>query len=88
MVGVIGFPPTDAARCDHQIVAAERPSRCPECDGSDIIQDDDVLDTWFSSGLWPNFDARMARRYAGTSSLLPDQPVADGFDIIFFWSRG
>ncbi len=79
------IPAYRCARCDHLIVAAERPSRCPECDGSDIVQDDDVLDTWFSSGLWPMStlgwpdDTAELRRYYPTSLLLT------GFDIIFFW---
>ncbi|MFZ0247404.1 valine--tRNA ligase [Candidatus Binatus sp.] len=79
------IPAYRCARCDHLIVAAERPSRCPECDGSDIVQDDDVLDTWFSSGLWPMStlgwpdDTPELRRYYPTSLLLT------GFDIIFFW---
>jgi valyl-tRNA synthetase len=79
------IPAYRCARCDHLIVAAERPSRCPECDGSDLIQDDDVLDTWFSSGLWPIStlgwpdDTPELRRYYPTSLLLT------GFDIIFFW---
>ena len=79
------IPAYRCARCDHLIVAAERPSRCPECDGSDIIQDEDVLDTWFSSGLWPMStlgwpdDTPDFARYYPTSLLLT------GFDIIFFW---
>ncbi len=79
------IPAYRCARCEHLIVAAERPARCPECDGSDIIQDDDVLDTWFSSGLWPMStlgwpdDTPELRRYYPTSLLLT------GFDIIFFW---
>ena len=79
------IPAYRCVRCDHLIVAAERPSRCPECDGSDIVQDDDVLDTWFSSGLWPIStlgwpdDTPELRRYYPTSLLLT------GFDIIFFW---
>jgi valyl-tRNA synthetase len=79
------IPAYRCARCGHLIVAAERPSRCAECDGSDLIQDDDVLDTWFSSGLWPMStlgwpdDTPELRRYYPTSLLLT------GFDIIFFW---
>ncbi|MGB8411949.1 MAG: valine--tRNA ligase [Candidatus Binatus sp.] len=79
------IPAYRCARCEHLIVAAERPSRCPQCEGSDIIQDDDVLDTWFSSGLWPMStlgwpdDTPELRRYYPTSLLLT------GFDIIFFW---
>jgi valyl-tRNA synthetase len=67
------------------IVAEERPSSCPKCGGADLRQDDDVLDTWFSSGLWPFStlgwpDATPElKRYYPTSLLLT------GFDIIFFW---
>ncbi len=79
------IPAYRCVRCDRLVVALERPARCPECDGSDIIQDDDVLDTWFSSGLWPFStmgwpdDTPELRRYYPTSLLLT------GFDIIFFW---
>ena len=79
------IPAYRCARCDHLVVAAERPSRCGECDGSDLIQDEDVLDTWFSSGLWPMStlgwpdDTPDFERYYPTSLLLT------GFDIIFFW---
>jgi valyl-tRNA synthetase len=67
------------------IVAEERPSACPKCSGADLRQDEDVLDTWFSSGLWPFStlgwpDATPElKRYYPTSLLLT------GFDIIFFW---
>ncbi len=79
------IPAYRCVRCDHLVVAMERPARCPECAGSDIVQDDDVLDTWFSSGLWPIStlgwpdDTPELRRYYPTSLLLT------GFDIIFFW---
>ena len=79
------IPAYRCVRCDHLVVTMERPQRCPECDGSDIVQDDDVLDTWFSSGLWPLStlgwpdDTPELRRYYPTSLLLT------GFDIIFFW---
>ncbi len=72
-------------RCDHITVAATRPPKCEECGGTDIVQDEDVLDTWFSSGLWPFStlgwpdDTPELRRYYPTSLLIT------GFDIIFFW---
>ena len=67
------------------IVAEKRPTACPQCGGADLRQDEDVLDTWFSSGLWPFStlgwpDATPElKRYYPTSLLLT------GFDIIFFW---
>ncbi|HXG50776.1 MAG TPA: valine--tRNA ligase [candidate division Zixibacteria bacterium] len=67
------------------IVARLAPSACPRCGGSELIQDPDVLDTWFSSALWPFStlgwpqDTEDFRRYYPTSALVT------GFDILFFW---
>jgi valyl-tRNA synthetase len=67
------------------IVAEERPAACPKCGNVDLRQDEDVLDTWFSSGLWPFStlgwpdDTPEMRRYYPTTLLVT------GFDIIFFW---
>ncbi|MHB8383214.1 MAG: class I tRNA ligase family protein, partial [Candidatus Binataceae bacterium] len=79
------IPAYRCERCNHFTVAAERPQKCEECGGTDIIQDEDVLDTWFSSGLWPFStlgwpeDSPELRKYYPTSLLIT------GFDIIFFW---
>ena len=72
-------------RCDHLIVAAERPSQCQECDGSDLVQDDDVLDTWFSSGLWPFSTLGWPEDTADFARYYPTSLLLTGFDIIFFW---
>ena len=79
------IPAYRCVRCDHLFVAAERPSRCPECDGSDIVQDDDVLDTWFSSGLWPMSTLGWPEYTPDFERYYPDQSLLTGFDIIFFW---
>jgi valyl-tRNA synthetase len=79
------IPAYRCVRCDHLIVAAERPSRCPECDGSDIVQDDDVLDTWFSSGLWPMSTLGWPEYTADFERYYPTSLLLTGFDIIFFW---
>ena len=79
------IPAYRCARCDHLIVAAERPSRCPKCDGSDIIQDDDVLDTWFSSGLWPMSTLGWPDETPDFARYYPTSLLLTGFDIIFFW---
>jgi valyl-tRNA synthetase len=79
------IPAYRCLRCNETIVAAERPRVCDKCGGNDIAQDQDVLDTWFSSGLWPFStlgwpeDTADLRRYYPTSLLIT------GFDIIFFW---
>jgi valyl-tRNA synthetase len=79
------IPAYRCVRCDHLIVAAERPSRCTECDGSDIVQDDDVLDTWFSSGLWPMSTLGWPENTADFARYYPTSLLLTGFDIIFFW---
>ncbi|HEY2664861.1 MAG TPA: valine--tRNA ligase, partial [Candidatus Binataceae bacterium] len=47
------IPAYRCERCDHHTVAIERPQKCQKCGGTDLSQEDDVLDTWFSSALWP-----------------------------------
>jgi valyl-tRNA synthetase len=75
--------------CNHQWAAEEKPSSCPQCKASKIEQDPDVLDTWFSSGLWPlstlgwpNPEAMKAKRF---NDFYPTATLVTGFDIIFFW---
>ncbi|HEV2388457.1 MAG TPA: valine--tRNA ligase, partial [Candidatus Acidoferrales bacterium] len=79
------IPAYRCVRCDHLIVAAERPSRCPECDGSDIVQDDDVLDTWFSSGLWPFSTLGWPEDTEDLRKFYPTSLMISGYDILFFW---
>jgi valyl-tRNA synthetase len=72
--------------CDHLTVARTDPARCAGCGGAKIRQDEDVLDTWFSSWLWtfsplgwPDEDSPDLKRYHPTSVLVT------GSEIIFFW---
>src|SRR4029077_12977004 len=71
--------------CKQVIVAVEDPSKCVKCGSTKLTQDPDVLDTWFSSGLWPfstlgwPADTPDYRRYYPTSSLIT------AYDILFFW---
>jgi valyl-tRNA synthetase len=70
---------------DGHARAASVPTKCPKCGGSKLTQDTDVLDTWFSSGLWPFStlgwpdDTPDLREYYSTSLLI------SGYDILFFW---
>ncbi len=79
------IPAWYCADCGHVTVVREDPERCASCGSERIEQDPDVLDTWFSSGLWPfgvfgwPDDTEDLRRYYPTSVLVT------GFDIIFFW---
>lgn len=71
--------------CNEIIVQTDEPVSCPRCGGTALRQDEDVLDTWFSSALWPFStmgwpeDTKLLRKYYPTSVLVT------GFDIIFFW---
>ncbi len=71
--------------CDAVLVEREDPTECSSCGGARIEQDPDVLDTWFSSGLWPfstlgwPADTEDLRRFYPTSVL------ETGYDILFFW---
>ena len=67
------------------IVARSKPSACPNCGGQDLIQDPDVLDTWFSSGLWPFSTLGWPERTTDLKSFYPTSALVTGFDILFFW---
>ena len=72
-------------RCNHVTVAAERPAKCEECGGVDIVQDEDVLDTWFSSALWPFSTLGWPDQTPELARYYPTSLLVTGFDIIFFW---
>ena len=70
--------------CGDVIVAREEPAACPKCGGS-LRQDTDVLDTWFSSGLFPFSTLGWPDRTADLVRYYPNDVMMTGFDIIFFW---
>jgi valyl-tRNA synthetase len=67
------------------IVSRTEPEACPSCGGSDIVRDNDVLDTWFSSALWPFTTLGWPERTKELSRYYPTSVLVTGFDIIFFW---
>ncbi|MGH7817127.1 MAG: valine--tRNA ligase, partial [Candidatus Binatia bacterium] len=67
------------------IVARQRPESCPKCGGKDLLQDPDVLDTWFSSGLWPFSTLGWPERTDDLKNFYPTSTLVTGFDILFFW---
>jgi valyl-tRNA synthetase len=71
--------------CDHITVANDTPSACGGCSGSDIRQDEDVLDTWFSSALWPFSTLGWPEETPELARHYPTDVLVTGFDIIFFW---
>jgi valyl-tRNA synthetase len=71
--------------CQEVVVAEEAPARCPKCAGSRLVQDDDVLDTWFSSALWPFTTLGWQNDSPDFRTFYPTSIMATAFDIIFFW---
>jgi valyl-tRNA synthetase len=67
------------------IVARQTPGGCPKCGARDLLQDPDVLDTWFSSGLWPFSTLGWPERTQDLKSFYPTSTLVTGFDILFFW---
>jgi len=67
------------------IVAKTAPVKCSTCGSSRIIQDEDVLDTWFSSALWPFSTMGWPDRTEDLRRYYPTSALVTGFDIIFFW---
>ncbi len=71
--------------CGHVIVEMDDPSTCTECGSKDLVQDPDVLDTWFSSALWPFSTMGWPDKTAELDKYYPTSVLVTGFDIIFFW---
>ncbi len=71
--------------CGALTVARERPGRCERCGAVEIRQDEDVLDTWFSSALWPFSTMGWPEQTADLARYYPTTVLITGFDIIFFW---
>jgi valyl-tRNA synthetase len=81
--------------CNHEWASLEEcPHECPKCASSEFTQDPDVLDTWFSSALWPfstlgwgNGDSEMDKLFQDEDLLefYPNSLLITGFDILFFW---
>ena len=69
----------------HATVARTTPETCATCGSSQLRQDEDVLDTWFSSGLWPLSTFGWPEPTAALHSFYPNDVLETGFDILFFW---
>ena len=67
------------------IVAREKPLKCPKCSSRDLIQDPDVLDTWFSSWLWPFATFGWPKESADLKYFYPTATLVTAPEIIFFW---
>ncbi len=71
--------------CDAENVARDEPERCGVCGGGELLQDPDVLDTWFSSWLWPFSTMGWPEKTPTLEKFYPTDMLATGADIIFFW---
>jgi len=71
--------------CGEVIVSEEEPSRCPVCGSTDLRQDEDTLDTWFSSALWPFSTLGWPEKTEDLEYFYPTDVLVTGYDIIFFW---
>ena len=69
----------------HMTVAREDPTQCATCGSKEIHQDDDVLDTWFSSGLWPFSTLGWPEQTPDLKYFYPTSYMETGYDILFFW---
>jgi valyl-tRNA synthetase len=79
------IPAWHCGECAHITVAREDPARCAQCGSTAICQDPDVLDTWFSSGLWPFSTLGWPGETPDLRTFYPTSLLNTGFDILFFW---
>jgi len=80
------IPAWHCEACGEIVVAREAPAACPKCRGSALRQDPDVLDTWFSSGLWPFATLGWPDDTPDLHRFYPNDLMIMGFDILFFWA--
>ena len=71
--------------CGEIVVAKKAPCQCPKCGGSRFAQDEDTLDTWFSSALWPFSTLGWPEKTEDLDYFYPTDVLVTGYDIIFFW---
>ncbi|MBA4394641.1 MAG: valine--tRNA ligase, partial [Desulfobacca sp.] len=71
--------------CSEIIVSVETPASCPACGFSEVRQETDVLDTWFSSALWPFSTLGWPEKTKELQVYYPTTVLVTGFDILFFW---
>ncbi len=71
--------------CQEVVVAREMPGVCPKCGCTHFTQDEDTLDTWFSSALWPFSTLGWPEKTEDLDYFYPTDVLVTGYDIIFFW---
>ncbi|MEL4106454.1 valine--tRNA ligase [Oscillospiraceae bacterium WX1] len=79
------IPAWYCADCGHTTVSREDPVVCEKCNSKNITRDEDVLDTWFSSALWPFSTLGWPDKTPELDYFYPTSVLVTGYDIIFFW---
>lgn len=79
------IPAYYCADCKEFVVAAKNPGKCPKCGCTHMTQDEDTLDTWFSSALWPFSTLGWPEKTNDLDYFYPNDVLVTGYDIIFFW---
>ncbi|HXY47713.1 MAG TPA: valine--tRNA ligase [Thermoplasmata archaeon] len=79
------IPAHRCRRCEHDVVSVEPPTRCPACGSTEFDADPDVLDTWFTSWLWPFLALGWPERTGDLERYYPTNALVTGRDIMFFW---
>jgi valyl-tRNA synthetase len=79
------IPAWTCADCEEVIVSMEAPKKCTQCGGVKLVQETDVLDTWFSSALWPFSTMGWPDKTPLLKTFYPTSVLVTAFDILFFW---
>jgi valyl-tRNA synthetase len=79
------IPAWTCADCEEVIVSMEAPQACTQCGGANLVQETDVLDTWFSSALWPFSTMGWPDETPLLKTFYPTAVLVTAFDILFFW---
>jgi valyl-tRNA synthetase len=79
------IPAWHCGNCREITVARVTPAKCTKCGSAELAQDPDVLDTWFSSGLWPFSTLGWPEQTADFKTYYPTSLLITGYDILFFW---
>ncbi|MGH0053207.1 MAG: valine--tRNA ligase [Sphaerochaetaceae bacterium] len=79
------IPVWECQDCHEIIVSREDPAACTKCGSRNLVQESDVLDTWFSSWLWPFSTLGWPEASADLERFFPTSALVTGYDIIFFW---
>jgi valyl-tRNA synthetase len=79
------IPAWTCADCEEMIVSMEAPQACTQCGGAKLVQETDVLDTWFSSALWPFSTMGWPDKTPLLKTFYPTSVLVTAFDILFFW---